>query len=345
MYDAVRRLLFRLDPERVHHGTLRLLQAAGAFAPLGWALERVWTAPPAAPVEILGLTFPNRIGLAAGFDKDGLAWRGLARLGFGHIEVGTVTPQAQPGNPRPRLFRLDEDRAVINRMGFPGRGADFVAHRLGKPRPSGTVIGVNLGRSRTTPNAEASGDYTRLLATLAPLADFVVVNVSSPNTPGLRDLQAGPELGGLLAAVTEERNRWADRLGKGLPVLVKLSPDLGNDLENALDAIVAAGIDGVIAANTTVRRPGLCSAAGGEPGGLSGAPLRAGAAGLVRRIRDHMGPHVGIVASGGVMSAADAVERLEAGADLVQVYTGLIFEGPALVAELIAATAASAVRE
>jgi dihydroorotate dehydrogenase len=336
MYDTLRPLLFRLDPEQAHHLTLQLLRLAGAVPTLGAALRGAFAAQASSPVQAFGMAFPNRVGLAAGYDKDGLAWRGLACLGFGHIEVGTVTPRPQPGNPRPRLFRLPEDEGLINRLGFPGRGADFVARRLSGPRPPGLVLGVNLGLNKDTPLEQAAEDYLALLRRFAPLAHYLAVNVSSPNTVGLRRLQAREQLEGLLASLAPERNAQAASLGRSVPLLVKLAPDLNEqELDDALDVIQAAGLEGVIAANTTIGREGLSSPLAREAGGLSGAPLRARSTAMVRRIHRLTGGRLPIIAVGGVHSAAGAREKLDGGATLVQVYTGLVYRGPGLVREII----------
>jgi dihydroorotate dehydrogenase len=320
MIDLLRRSLMRLPPEQAHHATLRLLQLSGA-------LGGPSSIPENDPVELFGLRFPNRVGLAAGYDKDGLGWHGLARLGFGHIEIGTVTPQPQAGNPPPRLFRLPEDQALINRLGFPSRGADFVAGRLRGPRPPVLVLGVNLGVNRDTAMGQAAEDYMRGMEVFNPLADYLVINVSSPNTPGLRSLQFGRALIELLASLAPLREK---------PLLVKLAPDLDDyQLKHSLDAITEAAIDGVIATNTTLQRPPLNSANRDEAGGLSGAPLTHPSLAMVRRIRQLSGGQLPVIAAGGIMSATDARAALAAGATLVQVYTGLVYRGPRLVREIL----------
>ena len=329
VYRLLRPLLFRLDPERVHAATLRALQALGGVSPLAAAAGWLYRAP-AHPVRAFGLDFPNPVGLAAGYDKDGLAWRGLAALGFGHIELGTVTPRPQDGNPRPRLFRLPEDRALINRLGFPGRGAAFLEKRLQGPRPPGLVLGVNLGKNKDTPNEEAARDYLALMRTFAPLADYLAVNVSSPNTVGLRRLQGRRALEDLLGALA------AARPDPGPPILVKLAPDLTEgELDDALGAVLGAGMDGVIAANTTTARPGLRSVHAGETGGLSGAPLGAFAQAFLEKTVRRLDGALPVIAAGGVMTPQDARARLDAGAALVQVYTGLVYAGPGLVREIL----------
>lgn len=335
MYPAFRALLFRLDPERAHALSLGLIRLAGALPPTRILLRALFSGP-AHPVHAFSLDFRNPIGLAAGYDKDGLGWRGLACLGFGHLELGTVTPRPQPGNPRPRLFRLPAERAIINRMGFPGLGADFLAQRLSGPRPAGLVIGVNLGKNKDTPLAEAGGDYLALLRQFAPLADYLAINVSSPNTAGLRDLQARAELEGLLQALAGERQRQVEALGRPVPLLVKLAPDLDDEaLDDALDAILASGMDGVIATNTTIRRDGLSSPLRRESGGLSGAPLTELSTAMIRKIHDRTVGRLPIVGVGGILDPASARAKLDAGATLLQVYTGLVYAGPGLVKQIL----------
>lgn len=335
MYHLIRPLLFKLDPERAHAWTLAALRLAQALPPVRAWLGRNFYAP-TQPVEVFGLCFSNPLGLAAGYDKDGLAWRGLACLGFGHIEIGTVTPLAQPGNPRPRLFRLVEEQALINRMGFPGSGADLVAHNLSQPRPPGLVIGVNLGKNKDTPLETAVQDYLTLLQKFAPMADYLVINVSSPNTVGLRRLQARDALEALLGRLQDERLRQEAELGKRLPLLVKLSPDLSlAELEDALQATQANKLDGVIATNTTLNRDGLNSKLAGQAGGLSGAPLFSRSLSAVEQINRLCGGRLPVIGVGGVSNSGQARAMLEAGASLVQVYSGLVYQGPALVKQIL----------
>ena len=351
MYQILRSLIFRLDPERAHGITIHALRFTGAFSPLGRIVHHLFSAHSqtnlrdaevAAAVErdadlavqAFGLTFPNPVGLAAGYDKDGLAWRGLACLGFGHIEIGTVTPKPQAGNPKPRIFRIPGEQAVINRMGFPGRGADFLARRLSPlPRPpSSVVLGINIGKNKDTPNEEAARDYIYLLEKFSPLADYLAVNVSSPNTVGLRRLQARELLEDLLGQLAAARLRSP----VPCPILVKLAPDLTDaELDDALDAIIRTGMDGVIATNTTISREYLRSPVGRETGGLSGAPLRQRSVEMVRQISQRTVGKLPIVGVGGIMSPQDARAMLDAGATLVQVYTGLIYGGPGLVREIV----------
>ena len=329
MYRLVRPLLFHLSPETAHHLTLGLLRRGGGLLPR----FRGGT-----PVRLLGLDFPNPVGLAAGLDKDGVAVEALGRIGFGFVEVGTVTPLPQPGNPRPRLFRLPAARAVINRMGFNNGGVEALVERLDSRRFDG-VLGVNIGRNKATPNERAVDDYLRCLTAVQPVADYVAVNISSPNTPGLRELQGEAELWALLEDLGRARDQLAADSGRRTPLLVKLAPDLGDDaLRRAAQVVVGAGMDGIIATNTTIARDGVEGLRhAGETGGLSGAPLRERATEVVAAVRGEIGPDVPLIGVGGILGAADALEKRQAGADLVQVYTGLVYRGPSLVREIVEA--------
>lgn len=335
-YRLARPLLFSLEPERAHALTLALSRVVGSVAPLRAAVRAFLRVPAERPAEVWGQRFPNVVGLAAGFDKDGLAWRGLGCLGFGHVEIGTVTPRPQTGNPRPRVFRLADERSLINRLGFPSRGADFVAARLrGGRRPGDPRLGINIGKQRETPLDGAVSDYLELVTRFAPLADYLTINISSPNTPSLRELQGPSRLLPLLRALVERRDEVVGGDGR-VPLLVKLSPDLEDrDLEDTLGAIEAAGVDGIVATNTTTGRAGVASALGGEQGGLSGAALAARSTEVVRNLHRLTEGRLPIVACGGVAGPADARAKLEAGAALVQLYTGLVYEGPGLVGAIL----------
>lgn len=337
MYTTFRPLIYRLSPEQAHHLTIALLQAAGALPPAASLLHAFFKPVYSGPqVSAFGLNFSNPLGMAAGYDKDGQAWKGLACLGFGHIELGTVTPEPQPGNPQPRLFRLVEDRAVINRMGFNNLGAQHLVKRLSGPRPKNLVLGVNIGKNKTTSLEQAVEDYINLLRTFAPHCDYLAVNVSSPNTPGLRNLQARAALEPLLRALAVEKVDQANKLGKPVPVLVKLAPDLDDEsLEDAIGAVVESGMDGIIISNTTISRPPLRSTLSGEEGGLSGAPLSSLSLEMTKKVVALLAGCLPVIASGGVMDAAAAQARLDAGASLVQIYTGLIYEGPGLVKQIL----------
>lgn len=323
LYQRIaRRLLFTMDPEDAHVRTMRLLRLVSPMlAPLAPAFSirdsRLAT-------TVLGLAFRTPVGLAAGLDKNAEAIGAWARLGAGFVEAGTVTPRPQPGNPRPRVFRLVEDRALINRMGFNSDGADQVARHL-RAAARTVPIGINVGKNRDTPNEAAAGDYRHAIAALLPLADYFVVNVSSPNTPGLRDLQRPGSIHHLVGSAVAA----AGGDGARKPVLVKLSPDLTDgELDETVDAIVSAGADGLVATNTTTARAGLRSERSAESGGLSGAPLRWRANDVCRRIYRRTSGRLPIVGVGGIFSADDAYERVRAGASLVQLYTALIYEGP-----------------
>ncbi len=335
MYSLLRPLLFCLDPETAHHLTLQLLRVAGGFPLSRWLLTQMYRTPSKA-VRAFGLTFKNPVGLAAGYDKDALAVRGLAALGFGHIEVGTVTPQPQPGNPKPRVFRLVEDEAVINRMGFPSKGAEFVSRRLLRSLRArkDIILGINLGKNKETPLEEAAQDYIELMKVFAPLADYLTINISSPNTVGLRRLQGREMLENLLDQINAERAGWNTKR----PVLVKISPDLSEDeLEDAVGVILEKGMDGIIAANTTLAREGVVSRFQREAGGLSGSPLRVRSEAVLKRVAGLAEGRIPIVSAGGIMSPEDAKRRLALGASLVQVYTGLVYRGPGLVREIVQA--------
>ena len=337
LYQYLRPFIFLLKPEQAHTVTIQMLRLGGSN-PLTRAILFSWfqSKRDGPAVQAFGLTFSNPIGMAAGYDKDGYGWRGLDCLGFGHIELGTVTPRPQPGNPLPRIFRLVPDRAAINRMGFPNLGADFMARRLEGPRPKNLILGVNIGKNKATPNVEAVYDYLSQMRTFAAMADYLAINVSSPNTPGLRRLQSRQVLEELLIRLDQERDLLAAQHNKAIPVLVKLAPDLTDEeLDGALEAVQTAHMDGVIISNTTIQRPDLISPLSGETGGLSGEPLNRRNLELVRRVVQHTGGRLPVVASGGIMTAADAQARLDAGAVLVQLYTGLIYSGPGLVKEIL----------
>lgn len=341
IYQLFKPLLFALSPETAHGVTVFFLDLAAAFPPTRWLLRTLFCHP-AKELErkILGLTFPNPVGLAAGFDKDGKHIEGLACLGFGFIEVGTVTPLPQDGNPRPRLFRLPKDRALINRMGFNNEGLEALAARLKKLRekgvPGGLIIGGNIGKNKATPNELAENDYLKCFEALFPWVDYFVVNVSSPNTPGLRDLQEKEPLTRLLNLL-QEKNK-AQKSPK--PIFLKIAPDLSDSqLDDIADIVRTTGLAGVIATNTTISRNNLKTSeaeiAAIGAGGLSGTPVRERATTVIRYLRQKLGKEAVIIGVGGIDSPASAQEKLDAGADLVQVYTGLVYEGPGLVREIL----------
>jgi len=335
-------VLRRVPAETAHRAGFWMIRTLAGAPGVAWLLRR-WLGPrdPVLRVRALGLEFPGPLGLAAGFDKDARAVSGLGALGFGFVEVGTVTARAQPGNPRPRMFRLPADRALVNRMGFNNDGAAAAAARLRRrsrgprgprgPR-GGPVVGVNIGKTRAVPDQEAAADYAASARAVADVADYVVVNVSSPNTPGLRDLQATDRLRPVLVAVRSALDAGSAG-GRRVPLLVKIAPDLAaEDVDAVADLAVELGLDGVIATNTTVARGGLASSAAevtaAGAGGLSGPPLREPALAVLRRLRERAGDQLVLIAAGGIETPDDAWERLTAGATLVQAYTGFIYGGP-----------------
>ncbi|NMB55275.1 MAG: quinone-dependent dihydroorotate dehydrogenase [Leptolinea sp.] len=337
MYKTFRPLIYKLTPEQAHHTTIWMLQMAGWFSPATALVRAMYRARKNGPsVECMGLNFPNPVGMAAGYDKDGLGWRGLAALGFGHIEVGTITPKAQPGNPKPRVFRLVEDEGVINRMGFPNNGADFLAGKIKHARGNGFILGVNIGKNKITPNESAIDDYLLLTRKFAPLADYLAINVSSPNTPGLRELQSRKALQDLLQPLSAEIATAGHAIGRKVPMVVKLAPDMTDEeLDGALDVIMSCGMDGVIISNTTTQRPQLRSSLANETGGLSGRPLKDLNTAMVRKVVTRTAGKLPVIASGGIIEPQDAQEKIDAGASLVQVYTGLIYTGPELVRDIL----------
>jgi dihydroorotate dehydrogenase len=339
MYRLIRPFLFLLDPESVHQLTLRTLEKVASSSLGRIALRSLFEGKSEGlDVELFGLHFPNPLGLAAGYDKDGLGLRGLACMGFGHIELGTVTLHPQPGNPRPRIFRLNRDKALVNRMGFPNAGANELIGRLIKKKPRRVVLGINIGKGVDTPIEEAVEDYTALLRLFSPYADYIALNVSSPNTIGLRRLQARQHLELLLTECALTRASIRTEGGKAVPLLVKLAPDLSEiEIDDALDVLLSNNLDGIIATNTTTSRMGLQSNLANERGGLSGAPLFRRSLDVVAHIRKMTGGKLPIIGVGGIMSGDDAKKMREAGASLIQLYTGLVYAGPGLVKQILKA--------
>jgi len=335
LYALARPLLFALDPETAHRLTL---QAAEAALALGLAGRLGGSVPPAAPVRAMGLEFPNPVGLAAGLDKNGEHIDALAALGFGFLEVGTVTPRPQPGNPRPRLFRLTGARALINRFGFNNVGVDALVANVSRARWRG-ILGINIGKNFDTPIERAADDYALCLERVYAAASYVTVNVSSPNTVGLRALQDKEALGALLARLTGERERLAGRHGKRVPLVLKIAPDLdGEQIRDIAATVRRHGIDGVIATNTSLARDGVEGQPhANETGGLSGAPIRERATRALAALAAELKGEVPLIGAGGILSGADAREKIDAGASLVQLYTGLIYRGPALIDECVRA--------
>src|SRR6476659_3438726 len=338
MYRLLYRMVLRRVPAEAAHlaafGLIRVFGRVARVPGAAWLLRR-WLGlrDPVLRVRALGLEFPGPLGLAAGFDKDARATRELAALGFGFVEVGTVTARAQPGNPRPRMFRLTADRALVNRMGFNNAGAAAAAARLARAR-GGPVVGVNIGKTKAVPDAEAAADYAASARAVAAVADYVVVNVSSPNTPGLRDLQATDRLKPVLVAVRAALDASSGGRPEGrVPLLVKIAPDLADaDVDAVADLALELGLDGIIATNTTVSRAGLASpasaVAAAGAGGLSGPPLRGRSLEVLRRLRARAGDRLVLIAAGGIETPDDAWERLRAGATLVQAYTAFVYGGP-----------------
>jgi len=340
-----RPLFFRFDPEMAHELSVKALRVLGAVSPLCRAMEYFVQLPPGRtrPIEAFGLKFPNAVGLAAGFDKDAVAWPAAAALGFGHVEIGTVTRLEQPGNPRPRLFRYPPEEAVINRMGFNNHGAEKIAAHLARQPGPGRrriPVGINLGKSKAAPLDQAVADYLGSFALLADHADYLAINVSSPNTPDLRKLQDEERLRELLAALTAANRARAAQPGRAKkPLLLKIAPDLSfQEIDAVLETIAEYGLDGIIATNTTLERPGAFSRVE-EAGGLSGRPLNQRSTQIIRYIALAMGGRLPIIGVGGISDASTAGEKLDAGATLVQIYTGMIYRGPFFARDLARALA------
>jgi dihydroorotate dehydrogenase len=334
LYPLARAFLFKMDPEAAHDLTLnQLAQTQNTF--LDRAYRQPWIAD---PIQLAGLNFPNRVGMAAGLDKNARCIDGLGAMGFGFVEVGTVTPLAQPGNEKPRMFRLPEAKALINRLGFNNQGLDAFVSNVKKSRfrSQGRLLGLNIGKNAATPIERATDDYLIGLSGVYEHADYVTVNISSPNTKNLRSLQTDEALDQLLSALNERKLALADQHQKRVPVFLKIAPDLDDDQI----AVIAASLlkhqmDGVIATNTTLSRDAVKGMQhGDEAGGLSGAPVLAGSNRVIRLLRQHLGAQFPIIGVGGILSAYDAVSKIEAGADVVQIYTGLIYKGPDLVHEV-----------
>ncbi len=335
LYALARPLLFALDPETAHRITLSLADAAHAAGLSGLLARKT-----SSPVRAMGLEFPNPVGLAAGLDKHAEHVGALSALGFGFIELGGVTPQPQPGNPKPRLFRIPEARAIINRFGLNSVGVDVFVENLRKTKTDGKcVIGVNIGKNKETPNDKAADDYGACLEKLYPHVDYVTLNVSSPNTQGLRDLQDAEALASLIGSVRGRRERLRDRHGRNVALALKIAPDLDDGQIRAIASVARREkIDGIVATNTTVSRAGVEDFANGfQAGGLSGAPLRERATRVLEALSRELQGEIPLIGVGGILSGADAAEKFEAGAALVQIYSGLVYRGPQLVNECIEA--------
>jgi dihydroorotate dehydrogenase len=335
VYRLARPLLFNLDAERAHDLSLRALELAhrsGATAMLGKPPEPL-------PTRAFGLEFPNPVGLAAGLDKNGEHIDALLALGFGFVEIGTVTPRPQAGNPKPRMFRLPDQQAVINRLGFNNAGVDALVRNVERAQRKGGLLGINIGKNKETPNEIAEGDYMYCLSRVYELADYVTVNISSPNTAGLRELQEEQALRRLVSILRDEQERLGAKHGRRIPMLVKIAPDLSDpDIEACARVLSELEVDGVIATNTTVSRIAVEGVRGAEEaGGLSGRPLMGPSTTVLRMMRTRLPESIPLVGVGGILSGADAVTKMAAGASLVQCYSGLVYRGPALIHECVEA--------
>lgn len=335
MYSIIRPLFFLLSPERAHYLAMDLLSLGLKIPVISFLIRQTFKPKKGTNAPLLGINFPNTVGLAAGFDKDARWLHALKELGFGFVEVGTVTPLPQAGNPKPRLFRLKKDRALINRMGFNNQGLDAMVERL-KKRPEGLIVGGNIGKNKATPNENAADDYIKCFSAIYDYVDYIAVNVSSPNTPGLRELQDKAFLGQLFDRLQLLRKQQATHK----PILLKIAPDLS---EEALFEIIATlkehNIDGIIATNTTIDRTGLRTTPQDlesmGAGGLSGAPLKERSTEIIRKLRMEMGPDFPIIGVGGIFNREDYLDKIKAGSNLVQVYTGFVYEGPGIVKNIL----------
>ena len=332
-YSLFRPILFALDPERAHHAAFAALDAQAALG-----LARVWAGylPVTMPIEVMGLSFPNPVGLAAGLDKDAKHLRGLAQLGFGFIEVGTLTPKPQPGNPTPRMFRLVEHEALINRLGFNNGGVEDAVKRLVR-RDVSVPVGVNIGKNAVTPIEKAADDYLIAMRAVYATADYITVNISSPNTKNLRDLQAPDSVAALVSTLTREGEKLAKSHGKRKPIAVKIAPDLDDAIiAEVVAAIIDAGADAIISSNTTISRDGVSEHRfAREAGGLSGSPLTTRADAVLARVVKASAGRVPVIGVGGIMSVADARRKLDIGASLIQIYTGMLYRGPGFIGDLV----------
>jgi dihydroorotate dehydrogenase len=334
MYPFFRSLLFQLDAEKAHMVSMASLRLAEKLGLLGLLFPEQECI---AAVEVMGLSFPNRIGLAAGLDKEGNTIDALGRLGFGFIEIGTITPRPQEGNPKPRLFRLQPEQAIINRMGFNNPGIADGVENVRKSRHFSGIIGFNIGKNKDTPNEDAASDYLQCLRAAYPVADYITVNLSSPNTPGLRDLQNTDSTAKLLTALKEDQAKLQQEYGKYVPVTFKVAPDLSDDHIDALATVfLNGGLDGLVATNTTLSRQGVeTNPLHREAGGLSGPPEKNLSTHVIQRFSSHLKGKIPIIGVGGISSVSDAREKIEAGASLIQLYTSFIYQGPKIVRELL----------
>ncbi len=337
MYAAIRPFLFSLDPEKAHHFTISSMKMASS---MGMTALAPSVSP--SPREVMGLTFPNPVGLAAGLDKNGDCIDGMASLGFGFLELGTVTPKPQPGNPRPRMFRVPKAEGLINRMGFNNEGVDVLVENVRKSRfyqEKKGILGLNIGKNAITPIENAVDDYLICLEKVYPVADYIAINISSPNTKNLRQLQGESELDNLLSQLKAAQSRLADEHARYVPLALKIAPDMDDSqVKNIADALIRHKIDGVIATNTTITRDAVKDLPyAQEAGGLSGAPVRDASTHVIRLLKQELGDALPIIGVGGILSGEDAKEKMDAGASLVQVLTGMIYSGPGLVRECVQA--------
>ncbi len=334
LYSLLRPIVFQMDPERAHHLTLNMMQGLNRLGLSGLIKPNV----KCKPSTVMGITFPNQVGLAAGLDKNGEYIDALAALGFGFIEIGTVTPRAQVGNPQPRMFRLTEAEAIINRMGFNNHGVDTLIENVKKVRYNG-ILGINIGKNADTPMEKATEDYLICLRKVYPYASYVTANISSPNTKNLRQLQDSTELGGLLGALKEEQQRLSEQHGKYVPLVLKIAPDLdGEQIEAIAKLLLHYRFDAVIATNTTISRDAVQGLKhSNEAGGLSGSPVREISTAVIMQLAEHLKGEVPIIGAGGILKGEHAQQKMAAGASLVQLYSGLIYRGPALVKESLKA--------
>lgn len=332
MYQHIRDVLFRFDAETSHELSLDLLGAAERLRLLRLFAPKVASNP----VQVMGLTFDNPVGLAAGLDKNGDYFNALGALGFGFVEIGTITPRPQPGNPQPRLFRIPEAQAIINRMGFNNKGVDHLVAQVKKRRYKG-ILGINIGKNAVTPVENAVDDYLICLRKVYDYADYITVNISSPNTPGLRNLQFGDSLSQLLAPLKQEQTRLHQATGRYVPIAVKIAPDMDeSEIHQVAGVLVQEEMDAVIATNTTISRVGVEGHANAtETGGLSGLPVRDKSTFVIRTLNASLGGKLPIIGAGGILDGASAADKIRAGASLVQVYSGFIYEGPSLISRTV----------
>ncbi|MBA6327516.1 quinone-dependent dihydroorotate dehydrogenase [Colwellia sp. MB02u-6] len=331
-YSAIRKVFFKFDAEAIHELTIKGFKATGA-SPLNLLYKQTIENK---PVEVMGIKFPNPVGLAAGLDKNGECIKAFEALGFGFVEVGTVTPRPQPGNDKPRIFRLPEANAIINRMGFNNKGVDYLVDQVIKAKYRG-VLGINIGKNKDTPDENAKDDYIHCMRKVYDYATYIAVNISSPNTPGLRSLQYGDALNQLLSVLKAEQTALAEQYGKYVPIAVKIAPDLNaEEIKSIAECLIANNIDGVIATNTTLARDKVSHLPfGNEQGGLSGAPVKEKSTEVIQLLAKALDNKLPIIGVGGIASGADAQEKFAAGAKLVQVYTGFIYQGPELIKEIV----------